>query len=547
MTKLSDAVVAEVLATSRAVPRKDGVHVSASGHDAEHVQSVGTFIRVAQPDVVAALADEVRAARAATVPVPEDDLRRLEQLVSGAQQADTWAWLDVAREDVPRLVAEVRRHRKEESHRRVVEDAHEALLKRLMQPYEAGYPAPVFVSKADDRGTEYVGQVVVEGFNVEVRASTPGEATAMALAHLARVAVTRLQSARQAAPADVRRAAATLADALSDSMPGLRDALDLLVDAASDAAETRALIEKQHRVTLAADALWRAEHSEADTWPDLAALISWLISRAGAGLVVHPEQRAAFERALEVMTPGRLIGAEDRDAAAQALRMVLALPTTEAPPPPAEADTVPVHEFAARYTGSPPLATDAFLAEAARVEGEVGRAARAVQGARVRLNAAMRAAGVEAVPVEDGPMAKALKAAVSAWRLAHGESTAQPSLDVLLSWLLARSLQGLELHPGARERVERALKVLTDESALGVWSDAAEAALRLVLTLPDSGAVVGTKSPEEFVQEASGQRSEDVLEEAVNVVGEVGAAARAVVSARQRFFRTLRAAGWQPE
>lgn len=464
MTKLSDAVVAEVLATSRAVPRKDGVHVSASGHDAEHVQSVGTFIRVAEPDVVAALADEVRAARAATVPVPEDDLRRLEQLVSGAQQADAWAWLDVAREDVPKLVAEVRRQR----------------------------------------------------------------------------------AARKASPADVRRAAATLADALSDSMPGLKDALDLLVDAASDAAETRALIEKQHRVTLAADALWRAEHNEEDTWPDLGALISWLISRAGAGLVVHPEQRVAFSSALWALEGMERPGFYD-EALTQALRMVLALPTTEAPPPPAEADTVPVHEFAARHAGNPLLGTDAFLTEAAHVEGEVGRAARAVQGARVRLNAAMRAAGVEAVPVEDGPMAKALKAAVSAWRLAHGESTAQPSLDVLLRWLLVRSVQGLELHPGARERVEKALKVLTDESALGVWSDAAEAALRLVLALPDSGAVVGTKSPEEFVQEASGQRSEDVVEEAVNVVGEVGAAARAVVSARQRFYKALVSAGWSLE
>lgn len=464
MTKLSDAVVAEVLATSRAVPRKDGVHVSASGHDAEHVQSVGTFIRVAQPDVVAALADEVRAARKAAVPVPEDDLRRLEQLVSGAQQADAWAWLDVAREDVPKLVAEVRRQR----------------------------------------------------------------------------------AARKASPADVRRAAATLADALNDSMPGLRDALDLLVDAASDAAETRALIEKQHRVTLAADALWRAEHNEEDTWPDLGALISWLISRAGAGFVVHPGQREYFERALcffEQDGPGILWA----DSAVQALRMVLALPTTEAPPPPTEADTMPVHEFAARYTGSPPLHTDAFLTEAACVEGEVGRAARAVQGARVRLNAAMRAAGVEAVPVEDGPMAKALKAAVSAWRLAHGESTAQPSLDVLLRWLLARSVQGLELHPGARQRVEKALKVLTDESALGVWSDVAEDALHVVLTLPDAVAMVGTKPLADFLAEAAGQRSEDVVEEALNVGGEVGAAARAVAAARQRFCAALRAAGWQPE
>lgn len=423
-------------------------------------QQMADFL--AQPHPGAALLEEVRAARKAAVPVPEDDLRRLEQLVSGAKQADAWAWLDVAREDVPKLVAEVRRQR----------------------------------------------------------------------------------AARKASPAEVRRAAATLADALSDSMPGLKDALDFLVDAASDAAETRALIEKQHRVTLAADALWRAEHSEADTWPDLAALISWLISRAGAGLVVHPEQREDFERALRFFEhDGPGIGWAD--AAAQALRMVLALPTTEAPRPPAEVDTLPVHEFAARYTGSPPLATDAFLAEAARVEGEVGRAARAVQGARVRLNAAMRTAGVEAVPAEDGPMAKALNAAVSAWRLAHNHATGQPPLDVLLRWLLVRSVQGLELHPGARERVEKALKVLTDESALGVWSDAAEAALRLVLVLPDAD-VPASKPVADFLVEAAGQRSEDVVEEAVNVVGEVGAAARAVEAARQRFYKALIAAGWQP-
>lgn len=66
---------------------------------------------VTQPHPGAALLDEVEKLRALQVPVPEDDLTRLERLLASASQGDVWAWLDNARALFPSMAAELRARR----------------------------------------------------------------------------------------------------------------------------------------------------------------------------------------------------------------------------------------------------------------------------------------------------------------------------------------------------------------------------------------------------------------------------------------------------
>lgn len=332
---------------------------------------------------------DVQQLRAWVAPVTEDDLTKLEQLLASAKQNDVWAWLERAREDVPKLVDEVRRYRaalaaspgqvdsdattlsevlalvepatlsphvrgqgqavllaarlahsrlsllarrshalelrtqvdalkhqeldraktRAEQERDAAEEVHEALLRRLMHPFGPGESPLVFVCKGNDAGSEYLGQVVLDEYDIEARASTAGEATVMALAHLARSA------ARQ--------------------QTGLRETS-----------------ERVHETNERARTALREE----------------------LGKATSEETRDALQRVMAAGWPPPAPTAEP-------------CAVGSAPPPRTVAD------FLERCSGNSGVDDDELLEEAAEVEGEVGAAARAVKAGWKRLKLELRRVG----------------------------------------------------------------------------------------------------------------------------------------------------------
>lgn len=227
-----------------------------------HARELLAIVRADHPG--AALLAEVERLRAQAVPVTEDDLTALEMLLASAKQGDVWAWLERARVDMPKLLAEVRRFR----------------------------------------------------------------------------------AAKTATPAEVEEAARVVEGAVAElaekwgASPVMTASFNLLRDLATDAAELRSLFEKQHERTRNADALWRVAHGKPDVTPDLGDLIDWLVSCAGTAFTISSEQRTKFENTLTRLEDEYTPMGPREGIAVQALRMVLAMPTSAAPPPTPEQDAL---------------------------------------------------------------------------------------------------------------------------------------------------------------------------------------------------------------
>lgn len=334
-------------ATKGAPEQGDDAFLAALGH------------AVTQPHPGAALLDEVEKLRALQVPVSEDGLTKLVELLASAKQGDVWAWLDRAREDVPKLVEEVRRLRaalaappgQVESDVQTIAETLALLKPSMLDPFVRGQ-----------------GKAVLQ--------------TAF-LAH-SRVAL----MAQRAHALELRTQADALKhqelDATRARAEQERDAED--TEAKKDAAELRALFKRQEARVQAATEAWRAAHNQPLVSPDLGTLVEWLLSRAGLGMALAPEVREKVARALEVVRQDTPLGLWN-DAAEDALSLVLALDQDDVP-----AHPKPLETFLEECSGSP-IPEDELLHEAASVAGPVGKFARAVLAAWMPFRVALKAAG----------------------------------------------------------------------------------------------------------------------------------------------------------
>lgn len=141
-----------------------------------------------------------------------------------------------------------------------------------------------------------------------------------------------------------------------------------------------------------------------------------------------------------------------------------------------------------------------------------------------------------------------VQAATEAWRAAHNQPLVSPDLGTLVEWLLSRAGLGMTLAPEVREKVARALELVRQDTPLGLWNDAAEDALSLVLALDLDEGPAHPKPLEVFLEQCSGVplHEDDLVHEAAEVAGPVGKFARAVLASRTPFRAALKAAGWQP-
>lgn len=249
----------------------------------------------------------------------------------------------------------------------------------------------------------------------------------------------RYRALVKSTPAEVKKDMEALALALrgGDADAAL-SALNRLCDGAMEAAELRALFEKQEARVQEATALWQADHEKPDVLPDLGDLVTWLLKRvesveaamhrlrqqdtdrraavreakarpdgAGAEAAAYLESVAVGsvdfltcawcqhkghpataprsewvkdERGLMCPYAGHLVVFEDDGA-------------TEAAEPVME-NRAPLSDFLDRCSGTP-IHDDELLDEAALTEGEVGDAARAVKAARKLFDVVLKQAGWE--------------------------------------------------------------------------------------------------------------------------------------------------------